>query len=127
MMGVKTKTLLVRLAFGAYLAAVLYLCFANLERAPHVPRSFWGIPTDKLVHFAMFLPFYPLAYYSLGKRAWMGFALGLAVSASTELGQSWLTSYRTGDFSDWRIDLLALAIGLAAVSLVEVFTKKRQG
>ena len=40
-----------------YLGAVAWLCFGSFDNAPSIKESFLGIPTDKLIHFSMFLFF----------------------------------------------------------------------
>ena len=43
--------------FLAYLGLVVWCCFGNFGSMPNVQREMFGIPTDKVVHFVMFLPF----------------------------------------------------------------------
>ena len=45
-----------RIAFAAYIVAVLVLCFAKFPSTDDVPTELWGIPMDKIVHFLMFFP-----------------------------------------------------------------------
>ncbi len=113
-----------RLLFFLYIAGVLYLCFGHFDNTPSVPLSFWGIPTDKLVHFAMFFPFPILAFLAFDSFTstipqtllFVGvtFLIGLSVAVGTELGQANLTDYRSGD----PLDLVADTIGLSVSSLI---------
>ncbi|MBO4843401.1 MAG: VanZ family protein [Bacteroidales bacterium] len=120
-----------RIFFGIllliYLAAVLYLCFSTLQNLPHVQRKIWGIPTDKLVHFVMFLPFPFLMYLTFApitKKFFKAlthviiiFGLGCALAAGTEIVQKQL-SYRTGDLKDFEADALALIVGSVFILLI---------
>ena len=56
-----------RILFAVYLAAVLVLCFGKFPSSEDVPKYLWGIPTDKIVHFLMFLPFPVLAYLAFDR------------------------------------------------------------
>ena len=56
------KTFLARILFFLYLAAVAFLCFMHVDKLPDVQKFIFGIPTDKIAHFLMFLPFPILAY-----------------------------------------------------------------
>ena len=51
------KSILSRVLFLMYLGAIALLCFISGEKIPDIQREIFGIPTDKLVHFFMFLPF----------------------------------------------------------------------
>jgi len=113
-----------RIFFGIllvlYLAAVAYLCFSTLQHIPKVSRQIWGIPTDKFVHFVMFLPFPFLVYMTFAPitrkffKALMHiiiiFGLGCTVAAGTEIVQKFL-SYRSYDLMDFRADAMALVAG----------------
>ena len=56
------KTILARFLFFLYLAGIAFLCFMHVDKLPDVQKFIFGIPTDKVVHFGMFLPFPILAY-----------------------------------------------------------------
>ena len=113
-----------RIFFGIllvlYLAAVAYLCFSTLQNLPKVSRYIWGIPTDKFVHFVMFLPFPFLVYMTFAPitrkffKALMHiiiiFGLGCCVAAGTEIVQKYL-SYRSYDLRDFHADAMALLVG----------------
>ena len=111
-----------RILLLVYLAAVCVLCFARFDESPSMSLSFWGIPSDKIVHFLMFAPFPILAWFSLGKfperrkrLLTLGglLLLGLVLAVFTE-GIQWFIPYRSGD---WR-DLLSDALGLLATTLI---------
>ena len=113
-----------RLLFFLYIAGVLYLCFSHFDNTPSVPLTLWGIPTDKLVHFAMFFPFPILSFLAFDTFThtvretllFVGVTLlvGLLIAVGTELGQANLTDYRSGD----PLDLVADTIGLSVSSLI---------
>ena len=102
-----------------YLGLVTWLCFGHFDGLPKVQKDFFGIPVDKVVHFLMFLPFPFLSFKTfdyLAKKPWQAvlaslviFAVGCAIAAGTEIGQS-KTAYRSGDPNDFLADILALGI-----------------
>ncbi|MBQ6284594.1 MAG: VanZ family protein [Bacteroidales bacterium] len=119
--------------FLAYLGLVVWCCFGNFGSMPNVQREMFGIPTDKVVHFVMFLPFVFLAYMSfasLPKRRSQSVLLALAalgsgalMAVATEIGQSF-TTYRSGDSWDFVADACGLLLAFAVVLLL-IVTKKR--
>ena len=56
--------------FLVYVAIVAWLCFGNFKPGPDIPRSIWGIPIDKCLHFVMFLPFPILGTLAFDFRSW---------------------------------------------------------
>lgn len=120
--------ILFRILFGVYVATVLFLCFARFDSAPDVPRSLFGIPTDKVVHFCMFFPFPFLAFLafdSLTETFWSSlfwalgaFAAGAVLAGMTELVQA-RTTYRSGDPMDFLADIIALGIASIAVFTID--------
>jgi len=125
-----------RVVFFLYVAAVLFLCFARFDNAPSVDLGLLGIPTDKLVHFAMFCPFPVLAYLSFNQFAgstkatfWLmavSLAAGLLLALGTEWGQAHLTSYRMGDSMDFAADTLGLLTASVLVLFWNVSQQKKQ-
>ena len=124
------RLLAARIVFVLYLATVIWLCFGQFDGMPDVERSFWGIPTDKIVHFLMFFPFPILSYYAFNRYSpkipvaigWtlVAFIVGCLIAAGTELSQARLTSYRSGDILDFRADLLSLGISTFFVLLLNL-------
>ncbi|MBR5724319.1 MAG: VanZ family protein [Bacteroidales bacterium] len=118
----RLRSILFKIAMLLYIAAVAYLCFANFHKLPDVPKSFLGIPMDKLVHFCMFFPFPILAFLAYDKltdtplKALAALisicAVGCIFAGITELVQDSLP-YRTKDLNDFGAD--CLAVGLASV------------
>ncbi|MBQ6761475.1 MAG: hypothetical protein IJP49_01860 [Bacteroidales bacterium] len=119
-----------RILLVLYLIALLWLCFGHFDSMPDVKRYYWGIPTDKIVHFLMFLPFPILSYFAFDRYTekfwpsvlWTGvsFLAGILLAAGTEVGQAFLTSYRSGDPNDFRADLLALGISSLLVFILDL-------
>lgn len=113
----------------AYFAAVAYLCFANFHSLPQVSRTIWGIPTDKFVHFCMFVPFPFLVFLAIDEyttKPWHSlimvcliFIAGCAMAAGTEIVQSHLI-YRSGDPKDFRADCIAVGISSLIVFIIDV-------
>lgn len=112
-----------------YIAAVAYLCFGKFEDLPQVSKTLFGIPTDKLVHFAMFFPFPILMYWAFDwktDRVWKSFllsaffvGLGLLISLGTELVQG-LTTYRSKDILDFAADSMSVGLSSVFVLIVDI-------
>lgn len=125
-----------RILFVLYLVAVAWLCFGKFGSLHDVQRSYWGIPTDKIAHFLMFLPFPVLAYFAFdrftGSRLHSvlctvgAFAAGVLVAAGTEWVQARYLPYRMGDFADFRADLAALGACSLLVLILVLLRKQNQ-
>lgn len=132
----KRLRIIFQVAFSVYVAAVLLLCFGQFDNTSSVPRMILGIPTDKLVHFCMFFPFPILAFLAFDKytetvRSTLAFTsvsflAGLLLALGTEWGQSHLTSYRSGEPSDFLADSLALALSSLIVIWWDIRKQKKQ-
>lgn len=100
---------------------------------PDIQKEILGIPTDKVVHFIMFLPFVTLCFMAfsfLGKsfrsKLWLVLPVllaGILFAIGIEIGQS-LTSYRTGDSMDFVADALGLCVS-TIITIILVFLKKK--
>jgi len=131
----RKQIILFRVLFFLYIAAVLVLCFARFDNNPDIPRSFLGIPMDKLVHFLMFFPFPILAFLAFDQYtnsipaslAFFGITLlvGCLLAVGTEWGQSTFTDYRCGDRKDLLADFLALGISSVLVTSWDIFKQRR--
>ena len=129
----RKQLILSRIVFAVYILTVLVLCFGEFENTEDVPKYLWGLPTDKIVHFLMFLPLAVLTYFAFDgysqKRgvsilwAAIAFACGCLFAAGTELVQSGL-SYRSGDPADFLADFLGLLVSSVIVLLVILKHKK---
>jgi VanZ family protein len=124
-----TKTILARILFVVYLAAIAFLCFMHADKIPDMQKTLFGIPTDKVAHFLMFLPF-PiltfLAFDHVTNKVWsavlfavLTFAVGAAIAWGTEYIQGMLP-YRSRDVADFRADLLALGISTLGVFITDL-------
>ena len=135
----KGRALLFRVLVLLYLAGVAYLCFNNFKSLPSVSRTILGFETDKVVHFLMFFPFPIISVWCYSKlpdnfgkavfRRLDMMVIGAAIAAFTELVQTKLV-YRSGDFRDWKADILALGaaslISLVIETVLIVRTKRRK-
>lgn len=123
------KTILARILFLLYIAAVAMLCFMRVDKLPDVQKFIFGIPTDKVAHFLMFLPFPILAYLAydhltnkLGHAVLFAIAtmaFGALLAYGTEYIQGRLP-YRSMDLNDFKADLLALAVSCVFVFIVDI-------
>lgn len=125
----RRQLLVARILLVVYIIAVLVLCFGQFKSTEEIPRSFLGIPMDKVVHFLMFFPFPFLVFFSFGKRgdkAWKAilktllvFSLGCILAGVTEIVQGEL-GYRSADILDFRADGLSLAIASLTTFLFRI-------
>ena len=123
------KSILSRVLFLMYLGAIALLCFISGEKIPDIQREIFGIPTDKLVHFFMFLPFPILSYMAWdhkGRNAWgpvkffFGNLLaGACLAALTEWIQDMLPT-RSMDLHDFWADMLALGLARLFVFIIDI-------
>ena len=116
-----THTGVFRILTVLYLGIVALLCFANLGTTPS-QGMIWGIPSDKIAHFLLFLPFPFLAWgcarperetvpYVLVKLSLI-FLTGLLLGFGTEFVQGFLPG-RCRELADF----LADACGITATCL----------
>ena len=123
-----------RIVFAVYLVVLAILCFGNFNDMPSVEQSLWGIPTDKVFHFLMFIPFPCLAYFAFNRYAekrrtavlwtFVTFFIGIVLAAGTEIGQALLTDWRTGDPLDFRADLIGLGVGTLIVIIIALWNHR---
>lgn len=128
-----TRALISRILMILYILAVGFLCFNNFKDVPDVPKTLFGIPMDKVVHFCMFFPFPLLGFFSFDHNRWSKletfghmlslFAWGCIFAGITEMVQGMLP-YRTEDILDFRADVLAIAISSLLVFLIDIFLVK---
>ena len=129
------RALLFRLLLLLYICTVAYLCFANMKNLPHVPRSFFGIPTDKIVHFCMFFPFPIFGFlacddYSRSFLHTIGTVLnitsfGCIFAGLTEIIQGQII-YRSQDIHDFAADCLAIGISASIVLIWRIISITRK-
>lgn len=105
--------------FCIYLASVLFLCFGRFQGNDDIPKLILGIPTDKIVHFLLFLPFPVLMTAAFtGSKPWktLCFAIMAAIASALaiELLQGIVTDYRSTEI----LDLAANLCGIIAGSLI---------
>lgn len=104
----------------AYVAAVAVLCFMKGDTIPSMEFSILGIPSDKIAHFMMFVPFPFLTYYTFRTAdkifrkdltvLLVSLLAGAGFAAGTERIQSML-EYRSGDIMDLAADMTGLLFG----------------
>ena len=119
--------------FCSYIVAVVLLCVIRTDSLPELPKSFLGIPLDKITHFVMFLPFPVLGYTTFSPTEqgnWRKFAvlgimcvLGFAFAYSTERLQAF-TSYRACETADLIADAIGICTGAFAVAIHIIVTHK---
>ena len=131
----RSQKIAFQVLFFFYVAAVLFLCFAHFEQTPAIEWSLWGIPSDKVVHFCMFLPFPILAFlafdrYTDSVRSTLLFSgitllVGFLLAWGTEWGQAHLTDYRSGDPLDLLADGTALVLSTLLVIFLDIRKQKK--
>lgn len=119
--------------FCIYILAVTALCLIHTDNMPELPRSIFGIPLDKVVHFIMFLPFMILGYSTFHpinkslfrKLAVLGilFILGCTFALATERLQA-MTTYRSYELTDLTADCSAIAVGTLIILAYIIKTHK---
>lgn len=130
-----TRAIIFRILTILYVVAVAWLCFANLSKVPQMPRTLFGLPIDKVVHFLMFFPF-PilafLAYDHLTQTPWQALAALISICAIggifaglTEIIQGQL-SYRTKDINDFGADCLAIGLSGLLVFIIDVLKMRKK-
>lgn len=120
--------------FCLYIAAVAYLCFAKPEDMPQLSQTWFGLPSDKVGHFLMFLP-YPLLSFHLFRHDEMTagrqilllavlMVTGAGLAAGSEQIQASL-GYRSADTHDLIADMAGLTTGGLCILCYILFRRRR--
>lgn len=116
--------------FLAYVAAVAWLCFGTFKPDPSIPRTIFNIPTDKVVHFLMFLPFPILGTIAFDFRSWwralsiMTILANLAAFTFEQL-QSRITTVRITDPTDLNANFLGISLGLLIAIIIGLAIRRK--
>lgn len=120
----------------AYIALLCILCFADFSYIKNAPNYILGVPTDKIVHFLMFLPFPILIYFSFGRKCKKNICAaifsivtmicGCLFAGATEIGQRLLTTYRSCDTGDFIADGIAITIGCILILIADLCRIKNE-
>lgn len=115
--------------FCIYVIAVTLLCVIQTDNIPELPKTFLGIPMDKVAHFVMFCPFVILGYsafYPTHKALWRKIAviciltvLGCVFAFATERLQA-LTSYRSCEIKDMAADGIGIFTGAMTALITQL-------
>jgi VanZ family protein len=115
-----------------YICSVAYLCFMKTDEMPTIDPYLWGIPVDKLVHFAMFFPYPFLAYAAFqphDKRRYIHFIVllivvivGAGLAVGTEQIQG-ILEYRSYDIADYMADMIGMGSSAFIIALYVLFRK----
>ncbi len=120
--------------FFAYVTAVFCLMLITFNQSEvDIPGYLFGIEIDKLVHFAIFLPYTSLAWFafsfkddSLKRKMFFLLTLffsGVTLASLTEIAQL-LNRARNGDIRDRAADIISVATGTMFI-LVFIILKNR--
>lgn len=130
-----TRAIVFKILMLGYILSVMYLCFANFNKLPDVPRQLFGIPMDKIVHFCMFFPFPIFGFYAYDRltdtplkalaAVIMLFAFGGIFAGLTEIAQGMLP-YRTEDIKDFKADLIGIGLASVIVLAIDIAQMKLQ-
>lgn len=131
MMALKRRHMAI-LLFAFYLAAVAYLCFLKPGSIPVLQQFIFGIPTDKVIHFIMFLPYPVLAYISFRPDRkgvlthMLTFIAIIAVGAAMAMGVERLqiAAGRNYDIKDFYANIAGMAAG-AVITLILILARHR--
>lgn len=115
-----------------YICSVAYLCFMKPDDIPTIDPYLWGIPVDKIAHFAMFFPYPFLAYAAFqphGRRRYVHFIVllilvivGAGLAVGTEQIQGML-EYRSYDIADYMADMIGIGSSAFIIALYLLFRK----
>ena len=129
----KIRHIFAKILMLLYIVTVCYLCFAKFPQNNDIPRTLFGFPSDKVVHFLMFFPFPILAYFAFhnARGKWysmVGFllivaALGMLMSWCTEEVQGMLV-YRCKDLDDFRADAAGIGLGALLILMYSAVSRK---
>ncbi len=121
--------------FCLYIAAVAFLCFTQGEQLPELPKTWFGLPSDKVAHALMFFPFTILGYMSftseenstLRKVIMLAtlIAIGSGMAYATESIQRML-GYRAYEISDMKADMIGLGTGTIISIMFIIFSIKKK-
>ena len=115
--------------FVFYMGVLIYLYFGKFPSFIKLPRTIMNIPSDKVGHFLMFLPYPFLAHGSsfTGKRKWRDLLFvhlsGIVIAFTFELLQSTLASYRTTDPWDLVANVASITIATLLLAVIDLFKK----
>lgn len=131
MMALKRRHMAI-LLFAFYLAAVAYLCFLKPGSIPVLQQFIFGIPTDKVIHFIMFLPYPVLAYISFRPDRkgvlthMLTFIAIIAAGAAMAMGVERLqiAAGRNYDIKDFYANIAGMAAG-AVTTLILILARHR--
>ena len=129
------RTTLFAIITVLYVALVAVLCFATLKSPNTMPKTLFGLESDKVAHFLMFFPFPVLAFLSFrtDKMSIAGtlglivliFACGCLLAGLTEYIQG-ILPYRAKDTNDLKADMLGMIISSVIVFVVSFFAHARR-
>jgi VanZ family protein len=121
----KIRRYIMPAAFILYLASVAMLCFMHGDKLPDLKETWFGLPSDKVAHMAMFLPFIPLSFFTFRNKTNYAIVdmliltslliLGVGTAYMTEFIQEKL-SYRTYDTKDLYADCIGLGVGYLSIT-----------
>ena len=115
--------------FVLYMGVLINLYFGKFPSFLKLPRTILDIPSDKVGHFLMFLPYPFLAHGSsfTGKRKWRDLLFvhlsGIVIAFVFELLQSTLASYRTTDPWDLVANVASISIATLILAIIDLFKK----
>ena len=116
--------------FCLYLGAVAVLCFAHGDQLPDLPSTWFGIPSDKVAHALMFMPFPILSYQAFRPKRAEAVTLiiftftGAGVASATEKIQSML-AYRSYELQDLFADCIGLTVGAVICAAIIFINSKK--
>ena len=113
-----------------YFVVVLYLCLGSFHGPDGLWKEVWSIPSDKIFHFLMFLPFPVLVcwafYDGLHFRRCLLLILltGAVFGSGIEFMQGVLTEGRSAEWGDFLADTLGILVSCCLLILHHHYSKR---
>ncbi len=122
----RVKQTVIKSLFYIYILAVFFLSLYSFGNTDiKISPRFFGIESDKIIHFIMFFPFPALARYSLKCKSYLYILLsGLLISGIAEMLQN-LVPERSFELCDIAANFLAIISGTFLVFTVDKINKSK--
>ena len=98
---------------GIVSAVIAVLLLVQMPDTTHIPI----LPNiDKVVHFCLFAMLATVTMWE-ARKAWIALVWAMVWGGLLELMQQYLTSCRSGDWTDWAMDVAGAVVAVAIVAI----------